>query len=70
MDKFLNNEISIVRFANNLSQEWAALPLVSGPNAGKSYHAGTGNNKSADNYVKIVLDTLKALNPKWEEYKK
>ena len=70
MDKFLNNEISIVRFANNLSQEWAALPLVSGPNAGKSYHAGTGNNKSADNYVKIVLDTLKALNPNWEEYYK
>ncbi len=70
MNKFLDNEISITRMANNLSQEWAALPLVSGPNAGKSYHAGTGNNKSADNYVKIVLDTLKALNPKWEEYYK
>lgn len=39
-----DGRISATRFANQLAQEWAGLPLVTGPNAGRSYHHGTGSN--------------------------
>ena len=33
-------------FANNLAQEWAALPVVTGPRAGQSYYGGDGLNNA------------------------
>ena len=38
-----NNYIDM---ANRLAREWAALPLVSGPNRGKSYHRNTKGAKN------------------------
>lgn len=33
-------------FANNLAKVWAGLPVVSGPNAGKSHYHADGKNKA------------------------
>lgn len=35
-----------IDMANHLAREWAALPLVSGPNRGKSYHRNTKGAKN------------------------
>jgi hypothetical protein len=35
-----------IDIANQLAREWAALPLVSGPNRGKSYHRNTKGAKN------------------------
>lgn len=46
LDKFLSGQISAEEFANNLAREWASLPVVTGPKAGRSFYAGDGLNKS------------------------
>jgi muramidase (phage lysozyme) len=46
LDKFTSGQISVEEFANNLAREWASLPVVSGPKAGRSFYAGDGLNKS------------------------
>lgn len=43
---FLAGGLTVQEFANNLAKEWASLPVVSGPKAGKSYYGGDGLNKS------------------------
>lgn len=43
--EFVDGKISKEQFAYNLSQEWAALPSVKGPNPKKSYYAGDGLNQ-------------------------
>jgi muramidase (phage lysozyme) len=69
LNDFLDNKTSIVFYANKLSAEWASLPIVSGIHAGKSTYAGDGINKATGD-IQEVLDTLKALNPKWEDFYK
>ena len=69
LNNFLDNKISIVFYANKLSAEWASLPIVSGIHAGKSTYEGDGINKATGD-IQEVLDTLKALNPKWEDFYK
>lgn len=44
--EFLTGAISPEQFANNLAHEWAALPLLSGPDAGKSAYWRDGVNKA------------------------
>lgn len=44
---FRDGTISRERFANNLAAEWASLPLVTGPNAGRSRYAGVGSNRAS-----------------------
>jgi muramidase (phage lysozyme) len=46
LDKFIAGKISAEEFANNLAREWASLPVVTGPKAGRSFYAGDGLNKS------------------------
>ena len=46
LDNYLAGTIGAEEFANNLAKEWASLPVVSGPNKGRSYYAGDGLNKS------------------------
>ncbi len=53
-----NGELSTEDFANNLAQEWAALPMVSGPRAGQSYYQGDGLNHAQ----LTVPDFINALN--------
>jgi len=45
------------RFANNLAQEWAALPRVSGPGAGAGAYDGVGTNAaraSVNEFVSVL----------------
>jgi muramidase (phage lysozyme) len=46
LDKFIAGQISAEEFANSLAREWASLPVVTGPKAGRSFYAGDGLNKS------------------------
>lgn len=48
---YIAARITDERFANNLAREWASLPVVSGPKAGRSHYAGDGLNKS---HVQVV----------------
>lgn len=41
---YLRGRITREQFAHNLSQEWAALPRVTGDNPAVSYYAGDGLN--------------------------
>lgn len=47
---YLGGLITPEKFANSLAKEWASLPVVSGPNKGRSYYGGDGLNK---NYVTV-----------------
>jgi hypothetical protein len=60
LNKFLSGEISRETFANKLANVWAALPLVSGPNAGKSAYEGdkAGNRVSTITTIQSYLDVL------------
>ena len=63
LSKFLSGEIPRETFANKLANVWAALPLVSGPNAGKSaYEGDRAGNKTATSVQSYldVLDKVKA----------
>ncbi len=46
LDRYLAGTIGVAAFANELAKEWASLPVVSGPKAGRSYYDGDGLNHS------------------------
>lgn len=46
LDSYLAGKITAAKFANFIAREWASMPLVDGPNKGRSYYAGDGLNKS------------------------
>jgi hypothetical protein len=46
LDSYLAGRITAEKFANLIAREWASMPVVSGPNKGRSYYAGDGLNKS------------------------
>jgi len=63
LSKFLDGTMSREQFANNLASEWASLPLVTGPNAGKSKYAGDeAGNRSLTSVQQFlnVLDEVKS----------
>lgn len=61
LNRFLRGDISRETFANNLANEWAALPLVSGPHAGKSAYQGDRAGNTALTTVKAYLDAIDAV---------
>ncbi len=54
----MEGKLSLENFANNLAHEWAGLPLITGPNAGKSAYDGDGLNKAAPNMVQKFISVL------------
>lgn len=58
--EYVYEDLSVERYAANLSQEWAALPKVVGENPTESYYAGDGLNKSRVS-VDEVIRALKIL---------
>lgn len=60
LQRFIDGKITREQFANNLASEWASLPLVTGPNTGRSRYAGDGLNRSLTT-VKEFLDVLDAV---------
>lgn len=66
LDRYLSGSITPENFANNLAKEWASLPVVSGPGAGKSYYAGdAAGNKSLTN-VSTFLNLVKDLKANYD----
>lgn len=61
LNAFLSGNITKEEFGNNLSQEWASFPVITGPSAGYSYYQGIAGNKSriAISDVMAVLDEVK-----------
>ena len=54
--------MSVEAFGDNLAKEWASLPVITGPNRGKSYYAGDGLNKAyekPENVIKAIKAALK-----------
>ena len=63
LSRFMRDEITREQFANNLAAEWASLPLVTGPNTGRSKYAGdTAGNRSltSTDAILSVIDQVKA----------
>lgn len=64
LEEYRSGKITKEEFANRISQEWAAMPMVSGPKAGKSFYDGDGLNASTTSVQKFLgaLD-LKGRSP-------
>ena len=45
-DRYASGQMTEAQFANSLAAEWAILPLVSGPKAGRSVYQGDGVNRA------------------------
>jgi len=58
LQKFVDGDITREEFANNLASEWASLPLVTGPNAGRSKYAGDTAGNRALTTVQEFLDAI------------
>ena len=61
LNRFLDGTITAEQFGNNISYEWASLPIITGPRAGQGRYSGQGGRIS----VQEVLDVLKRV----KEYK-
>lgn len=57
LDDYRRGDISASQLANNIAKEWAGLPVVTGPNAGRSYYDGFNGN-SATTTVSKVLNAI------------
>lgn len=62
LDRYLAGGMSAEEFSNNLAKEWASLPIVTGPNRGRSFYAGDGLNKSHVD-VEAFLAAVRAVKP-------
>lgn len=58
LDDWRAGRMSDEDFANAMATEWAALPVVTGPNAGRSHYAGDGLNNALTD-VDTVLAVLR-----------
>jgi hypothetical protein len=66
LSKYLNDEITRDQFAGNLANEFASLPIISGPRAGESEYEGVGINASlgaetADGKIQGIRDAIEAV---------
>ena len=57
LNRFLDGTITAEQFGNNISYEWASLPIITGPRAGQGRYSGQGGRIS----VQEVLDVLKRV---------
>jgi len=60
LSDYQSGRISATEFANNLSKEWAGLPVATGNNAGKSYYDGYAGN-SATTTVERVISAIRGI---------
>lgn len=61
LTRFLDGTLTRDQFANSLASEWASLPLVSGPNTGRSKYAGDSAGNRALTTVAEFLDAIDAV---------
>ena len=65
LSRYLNSEIDRDQFANNLSNEFASLPIVTGTNAGQSAYEGPNNKalgaETREGKIKGIRDAIEAV---------
>lgn len=66
LDKYLSGELSREQFANNLASEWAALPVVTGVNAGRSVYEGDRAGNRALTTVQEFLSVLDQIKTRYD----
>jgi muramidase (phage lysozyme) len=57
LNRFLDGSITAEQFGDSISYEWASLPIITGPNAGKGRYSGQGGKIKPQE----VLDALKKV---------
>jgi muramidase (phage lysozyme) len=57
LNRFLSGVITAEQFGDNLSYEWASLPVITGPRAGSGRYSGQGGKIK----IQEVLDVLKRV---------
>jgi muramidase (phage lysozyme) len=57
LNRFFSGSLTDVQFGDNLSYEWASLPIISGPRAGQGRYTGQGGKIK----IQTVLDALKKV---------
>ena len=57
LNRFLSGTITAEQFGDNLSYEWASLPVITGPRAGSGRYSGQGGKIK----IQEVLDVLKKV---------
>tara|TARA_R110000764_G_scaffold18106_7_gene49073 strand:- start:7120 stop:9264 length:2145 start_codon:yes stop_codon:yes gene_type:complete len=66
LSRFMRDEITREQFANNLASEWASLPLVTGPNTGRSKYAGDSAGNKSLTTVQAFLAVIDSVKNKYE----
>lgn len=66
LDRYLSGELSREQFANNLASEWAALPVVTGVNAGRSVYEGDRAGNRALTTVQEFLSVLDQIKTRYD----
>jgi muramidase (phage lysozyme) len=54
LNRFLSDSITAEQFGDNLAKEWASLPVITGPNAGRGYYAGQGGKISTKEVLSVL----------------
>lgn len=57
LNRFLDGSITAEQFGDSISYEWASLPIITGPNAGRGRYSGQGGKIRPQE----VLDALKKV---------
>lgn len=63
LQRWLANEITASKFANNIAREWASMPVVNGPKRGRSYYAGDGLNMAHASVADFLIAVIKTKEP-------
>ena len=57
LNRFLSGTITAEQFGDNISYEWASLPVMTGPRAGQGRYSGQGGKIKPQE----ILDVLKKV---------
>ena len=66
VNDYMDGKITREEFGNRLSQEWAALPRVTGDNSNESYYAGDGLNEARIS-IDEIFASMDALDQEEED---
>ena len=65
LTRYINGEITTERFANNIAATWASMPLVTGPNAGRSKYESDINRALVP--VEPFLNAVRSVKTRAEQ---
>ena len=66
LSMFLEGKITREEFGDNLAAEWASLPLITGPNRGRSRYAGDSAGNRALTTIDAILAAIDSVKNNYE----